>query len=115
MNLGFDLVRVWTRLPAQVGVRDNRTRLHPTRESQNRKYEQELYPDILDVPPQKTIAGYLSFDWDYGGGTNGPFTIHIDDDSHTFDAGEQARFELTVHDYVSGQSVVIEVPGVWPA
>jgi hypothetical protein len=111
MNLTFDLAFVWVRRP---DTQEHHTRLHKTRESFGRKYEADLLPDILDVDANRTMEGYLSFDWDFWSDRQ-EFISFINDieDSGTFEAGEDGRFVLAIHDYICGESLDFDVPGTW--
>lgn len=111
MNLTFDLAHAWG--PPKGTSRDFRLRLFPTREATRRKYEAELLPSILKLDPHDTASGYLSFDWDHT--REGDSFITFEEDGVGFAAGLNGRFVMTVHDYVSGVSVELDVPGTLAA
>lgn len=111
MNLTFDLAFVWIRKPDKE---EYRTRLYMTHQRFGKNYESDLLPATLDVGDNRTREGYLSFDWDFWSDRR-EFIRFINDieDSGTFEAGEDGRFVLTIHDYISGESLELDVPGQW--
>jgi len=118
VNLTFDMHLVW--VPKHHPTSDLRSRLFATREKTNRKYEDDLFPSILELDPSTTKQGFLSFTYyslglkddrwiefsDWGGPEDGLPT--------KFTPFEDHYFLLTVHDFVSGESIEFAVPGSWP-
>ena len=118
VNLTFDMHLIWEVGRESEGIRNLESRLFATRQTTSRKYEQDLFPSVLELDAGHTKKGFLSFnhwstdpkddrwitfsDWNEG---EGP--IH-------FLAREGHKFRLTVHDYITSQTITFDVPAIWP-
>lgn len=116
VNLTFDMHLIW-----EVRVLDQpdmESRLSATRQTTNRKYEEELFPAILELDGGRTSKGLLSFNYWSTDPVNDRYITfpewENDEGSSRFEAGENHHFRITVHDFVSSQTVSLVVPGIWP-
>jgi hypothetical protein len=104
---------VW--VPKHHPTPDLRSRLFATREKTNRKYEDDLFPSILELDPGTTKQGFLSFTY-YSLGLKDDRWIEFSDWSPEdglptkFTPSEVHYFLLTVHDFVSGESIELLFP-----
>lgn len=119
LSLSFDLALV-----EETGAPDTApvaVRLLPTRQTLRTRYEKELLPEIVVVDPARTVSGYLSFDYTSSAPGADP-SIELKDWGEpddglpiTFEPREGHHFDLTIHDFGSGKSITLDVPGRYPS